>query len=171
MTKLSGKVCVITGAATGMGRSLALALAAQRCPLALADVDMENLAETVRLVEAFGVHVSAHRVDVSSRDAVEAFRDSVLAEHGGCAVLFNNAGVNASGRLIFDESIDMESRAEYQRGWDRCFNTCFFGVVFMTQAFLPMIIAQPEGYIVNTSSVNAFWTWPEHSACKCREPD
>jgi NAD(P)-dependent dehydrogenase (short-subunit alcohol dehydrogenase family) len=60
--------------------------------------------------------------------------------------------------LVCASSLFLEIET-YEKGWDRCFNVCFHGVVYMTRAFLPVIIKQTEGYILNISSINAFWTW------------
>lgn len=162
--KLEGKVCVVTGAATGMGRALAVQLAQKEraSGLALCDVNEIELAETVRLATANGVQckVIPYRCDVSDRANVEKWRDSVLNDFGYIDLLFNNAGINANGRMVYGPGDDV---AKFEAGWDRCFNIDFFGVLYCTRAFLPTLISRPEAYLINTSSVNAFFTWAEHT--------
>ena len=162
-----GQVAVVTGAASGMGRSLALQLAAKGVSLALCDVDMAALAVTVKMARAVdsALVVTEHEVDVADEAQVLVFRDEVLAQHkGGVQLLFNNAGVACDGRLVFLPSNSAEEIAAVRKGWDRCFNIDFFGVLHCVRAFLPALQASTEAYVVNTSSINAIWTWPEHSA-------
>jgi NAD(P)-dependent dehydrogenase (short-subunit alcohol dehydrogenase family) len=128
---------------------------------------MEELEETARLARAANgsVCVSAHRVDVSDRARVEAFAGEVLAAHGGQVhVLFANAGLTVPGSLLHDASMSATEVAAYEARWDRCFAVDYFGVLHCVRAFLPHIVKQEEGYIVNTASVNGFWTWPDHGA-------
>ncbi|HEY0114052.1 MAG TPA: SDR family NAD(P)-dependent oxidoreductase [Allosphingosinicella sp.] len=141
--KLKGRTAVITGAASGIGRGTALALARRGCNLALADLNEDGLAETTAAAEGHGVKVSRHRLDVASREAVAAFPDKVVAEHGGADLLFNNAGVAAGGTF--------EQVAEEDFDW--LFEINFFGVVRMTRAFLPLLRAREEARIVNISSI------------------
>jgi NAD(P)-dependent dehydrogenase (short-subunit alcohol dehydrogenase family) len=152
MKDFRGKLAVVTGGGTGMGRALAEQLSAAGCHVAICDVFAENMHETRRLCEAAalsGVRFSTHLCDVSDERQVLAFRDAVLAQHGTDHVnlLFNNAGIGGGGSFI------QESRAE----WERTFGVCWFGVYYCTRAFLPLLIASDEGAIVNTSSVNGFW--------------
>jgi NAD(P)-dependent dehydrogenase (short-subunit alcohol dehydrogenase family) len=140
---LKGRTAVVTGAASGIGRGIALALAERGCDLALADLNQEGLAETRRLAEAHGVKVSAHRLDVADRASVAAFPDTVLAAHGRCDLLFNNAGVACGGTF--------EQVAEEDFEW--LFEINFWGVVRMTRAFLPLLRVSDEARIVNISSI------------------
>jgi len=151
MKNFRDKLAVITGGGTGMGRALAEQLTAEGCHVAICDVSAENMAETKRLCEAraHGVRISTHPCDVSDEGQVLAFRDAVTAQHATKHInlLFNNAGIAGGGSLLND------SRAD----WERTFGVCWFGVYYCTRAFLPLLVASDEGYLVNTSSVNGFW--------------
>src|SRR5215468_5068685 len=152
MKDFRGRIAVITGGGTGMGRALAEQLSAEGCHVAMCDVSAENMAETKRLCETrapSGVRVSTHVCDVSDERRVTAFRDAVLAEHGTKHInlLFNNAGIGGGGSFLLDDRAD----------WERTFGVCWFGVYYCTRAFLPLLVASEAGYIVNTSSVNGFW--------------
>jgi NAD(P)-dependent dehydrogenase (short-subunit alcohol dehydrogenase family) len=152
MKDFTGRLAVITGAGSGMGRELAVQLAAAGCHLGLCDISLAPLEETRALCHAAApgeLRVSIHRCDVSDEQQVLAFRDGVVAEHAAECVhlLFNNAGIGGGGSFIVDE------RAE----WERTFGVCWFGVYYCSRAFLPLVIAAPEAHIVNTSSVNGFW--------------
>jgi NAD(P)-dependent dehydrogenase (short-subunit alcohol dehydrogenase family) len=162
--RLEGKTVAITGAATGMGRALAVHLATQEkvAALVLCDVNDKDLQET-RALCGKDVRVGTWLVDVSNKAQVEQWRDDVVRDFDGCDVLFNNAGVNCNGTMVYGPNDDA---AALERGWDRCFNIDFFGVLYCVRAFLPVLISRKEAYIVNTSSVNAYWTWPNHSACQ-----
>ncbi|HYI41976.1 MAG TPA: SDR family oxidoreductase [Allosphingosinicella sp.] len=141
--KLKGRTAVVTGAASGIGRGTAQALARRGCNLALADLDEAGLAETAALVAETGVKVSRHRLDVASRDAVAALPDAVLAAHGRADLLVNNAGVAIGGTF--------EQVAEEDFDWLMEVN--FFGVVRMTRAFLPLLRSSDSARIVNISSI------------------
>ena len=152
MHKFGGKLAVITGGGTGMGRALARALVAEGCDVAICDVLMDNLAETKRLCEAEasqGRRVTVHRCDVSSEDEVLAFRDAVQEAHETDHVdlLFNNAGIGGGASFVNG------SREE----WERTFNICWGGVYYCSRAFMPLLVASPDAHLVNTSSVNGFW--------------
>jgi len=151
MKSFAGKLAVITGGGTGMGRALAEQLTAAGCAVAICDVSAENMTETKRLCAetAPGVCVSTHVCDVSDERQVLAFRDAVTAQHAATHIhlLFNNAGVGGGGSFVRDD------RAE----WDRTFAICWSGVYYCTRVFLPLLIASDEACIVNTSSVNGFW--------------
>lgn len=152
MKDFRGKLAVVTGAGTGMGRELALQLAADGCHVAACDVLLDNLEATRRACEAAatpGTKVSIHACDVANEAHVLAFRDAVLKEHATDHInlLFNNAGIGGGGSFLLDD------RAE----WERTFGVDWFGVYHCTRAFLPLLVASAEGHIVNTSSVNGFW--------------
>jgi NAD(P)-dependent dehydrogenase (short-subunit alcohol dehydrogenase family) len=152
MKNFSGKLAVVTGGGTGMGRELAKQLAAEGCHVALCDVSRENMeatrAASLALAPA-GTRVSLHDCDVSIEAQVLAFRDGVAREHEASCVhlLFNNAGIAGGGSLLVDD------RAE----WEKTFGVCWYGVYYTTRAFLPLLVAAPEAHLVNTSSVNGFW--------------
>jgi short-subunit dehydrogenase len=136
-------VAVVTGAASGIGAALADVLAARGCALALADVDAAGLREVAARVRTAGVEVSEHRLDVADNEAVAAFPDAVLAEHGRVSVLVNNAGVALGGRF---EQVSPED-------FDWLVSINFGGVVRMTRAFLPLLRREPAAQLVNMSSV------------------
>lgn len=141
--KLRGRTAVITGAASGIGRGTALALAKRGCNLAIADLNEDGLAETAALAEKHGVKVTRHPLDVASREQVESFPDKVLAEHGRVDLLFNNAGVAIGGTF--------EQVAEEDFDW--LFEINFHAVVRMTRAFLPLLRSSDGARIVNVSSI------------------
>ncbi len=152
MKTFRGKLAVVTGGGTGMGRELTTQLAADGCSVAICDVSSENMAETKRLAEEIvtgGARVTMHECDVSDEAQVLAFRDAVLAAHGTKHVnlLFNNAGIGGGGSFVNGD------RAE----WERTFDVCWYGVYYCTRAFMPLLVASDEGCIINTSSVNGFW--------------
>jgi NAD(P)-dependent dehydrogenase (short-subunit alcohol dehydrogenase family) len=141
--RLQGRTAVVTGAASGIGRGISLALARRGGNLALADLNQEGLAETRSQAETLGAKVSTHRLDVSNRAAVAAFPDAVLAAHGRADLLFNNAGVAIGG--TFDQVAEED--------FDWLFEINFHAVVRMTRAFLPLLRSSDEARIVNVSSI------------------
>jgi len=143
MKDFKNKVAAITGAASGMGRTLALQLAERGCHLALSDVNDKGLAETAQMVGQFGVKVTTAKVDVANREAMVAWADQVAAEHGKVNLIFNNAGV-ALGAFL-----DTVKPEDFQ--WIMGIN--FWGVVWGTQAFLPHLKKSGDGHIINTSSL------------------
>lgn len=151
MKEFTGRLAVVTGGGTGMGRELCLELARLGANLALCDVSADNMAETRRLcLDIDGaLTVSTHLCDVSSEDQVLSFRDGVLAEHGTQHVhlLFNNAGIGGGGSFVLDE----------RDHWEKTFNVCWFGVYYCARAFLPALMAAEDAHLVNTSSINGFW--------------
>lgn len=153
MKSFSNKVAAITGAASGMGRSLAINLAKQGCHVATSDVDEKGLAETARLAGMHGVKVTSRRVDVANREAVYAWADEVVADHGKCNLVFNNAGVGYGASVEGCEYPDAE--------WVVGVN--FWGVVYGTKAFLPHLRASGEGHVVNTSSLFGLLGFPGQS--------
>jgi NAD(P)-dependent dehydrogenase (short-subunit alcohol dehydrogenase family) len=148
----AGKLAVITGGGTGMGRELARQLVEQGCDVAMCDVITENMAETLSLCEAKapqGVKVSTHVCDVSDEAQVLKFRDDVEAFHGRGYInlLFNNAGIGGGGSFILDD----------RDNWEKTFGVCWYGVYYCARAFMPLLMAAEESHLINTSSVNGFW--------------
>ena len=140
---LRGSVAVVTGAAQGIGRSLALQLADEGTALALADIDTDRLEATAAAARAKGVDVSTHRLDVGDAAAIAALPASVLERHGRVNLLLNNAGVALMGNVEEVTLADIE--------WLFAIN--FWGVVRMTKAFLPVLQRETAAHIVNLSSV------------------
>ena len=154
MTKncFSGVVAVITGAASGIGRALAVELAAKGARLALADVDVNGLEETRRLCGED--HCQTYRVDVSHKSDVYGLADAVRNDFGEVHYLFNNAGVALSA------SIENSTLEEFE--WITNIN--LWGVVYGTKAFLPLFTQQGYGHIVNISSVWGLVGYPGNGA-------
>ncbi len=149
MKQLQGKVAAVTGAASGIGRALAINLANEGCSLALSDVNEKGLAETAEMV-GDRVRVTTHVVDVADRKQVEAYASATAKEHGGVDIVINNAGVTVADTLE-DVSYD---------DFEWVFNIDFWGVVYGTKAFLPLLKNRPKGYIVNISSINGMVPFP-----------
>jgi NAD(P)-dependent dehydrogenase (short-subunit alcohol dehydrogenase family) len=143
MKSFDGKVAAITGAGSGIGRALALDLAQRGSHLALSDVNATSLAETAGACEPFGTRVTVSTVDVAQRDAVHAWADRVVREHGKVNLIFNNAGVGLASTLEGVTYEDFE--------WIMAID--FWGVVYGTKAFLPHLRASSEGHVINISSV------------------
>jgi short-subunit dehydrogenase len=150
MKSFQNKVAAITGAASGMGRTLAIELAKRGCHLALSDVNEAELAKTAQLAGAHGVRVTLTRLDVAHRQAVFAWADQVVRDHGQVNLIFNNAGVSLTVPVEHAQIADFE--------WIMGIN--FWGVVWGTQAFLPHLKKAGEGHIVNTSSLFGLLSLP-----------
>jgi short-subunit dehydrogenase len=143
MKSYKDKVAAITGAASGMGRTLAIELARRGCHLALSDVNDTELVRTAELAGQHGVRVTLRKLDVVDRAAVFAWADEVVRDHGRVNLVFNNAGVALTVPVEHAKITDFE--------WIMGIN--FWGVVHGTQAFLPHLRASGDGHIVNTSSL------------------
>ena len=143
MKSFDDKVAAITGASSGMGRALAVELARRGCHVALSDIDEAKLEESAVLARASGVKVTTTRVNVAVKEEVYAWAEQVSREHGKCNLIFNNAGVSYGATVAGSEYDNFE--------WIVGIN--FWGVVYGTMAFLPLLEAAGEGHIVNTSSV------------------
>jgi len=144
MTAIRGAAAAVTGAANGIGRALALELAARGADLALADLDEAGLqAVAAEIARAGSSKVSIHRVDVAEPSQIEAFAQSAVAAHPGLNILINNAGVALLGQFTEIDQAQME--------W--LININFWGVVRTTRAFLPHLSRQSAAHIVNLSSI------------------
>ncbi len=133
-------VAVVTGASSGIGRALAKQLDSEGYHLVLCDVNEPALRETQSLLKRGSQRVT---LDVSKRDAVEAMAAEVIARHGRIDLVINNAGVTVDATIA---EVSMED-------FEWLFGINFWGVVYGTKAFLPTMLAQREGTIVNLSSV------------------
>ena len=152
MKDFNDKVAAITGAASGMGRALAVELARRGCHVALSDIDPAGLEGTAGLAAKANpaVRITSARVDVANRAAVFAWADQAGADHGRVNLIFNNAGVALSTLLEKVRPEDFE--------WIMGIN--FWGVVWGTQAFLPHLRASGDGHVINTSSLFGLMSVP-----------
>lgn len=153
MSGFAGKVAVVTGAGSGIGRALAGGLARRGARLALSDVDDAGLAETAATAEGLGAEVHTRRLDVSDRDAWPAYADAVVDRFGVVHQVYNNAGI-AYARTVLESEL-----ADY----DRVLGINLWGVIYGTKAFLPHVIASGDGHVVNLSSLNGLMAQSEAS--------
>jgi NAD(P)-dependent dehydrogenase (short-subunit alcohol dehydrogenase family) len=152
MESFAGKIAVVTGGGSGMGRELVRQLAAEGCSVAACDVHRGAVAETEQLASEgapAGTKVTSHSCDVADEAQVLRFRDEVLAAHAADHVdlVFSNAGIGGGGSFIADP----------REQWESVFAVDFWGVYYCARAFLPLLIKSTEGVLVNTSSINGFW--------------
>lgn len=147
--QVDGRIAVVTGAGSGMGRELVRQLATAGCHVAGCDVAEEGLAHTLELCAEYGVRVTGHVVDVADEQQLIRFAGEVRDQHSTehIHLLFNNAGIGGGGSMITDT----------RESWERTFDIDWGGVYLGVRTFLPMLIAAPQAKIVNTSSVNGFW--------------
>ena len=147
MSAFTGKVAVVTGAGSGIGRALAVGLAERGARLSLADVDAAGLAETAAIAGAVGAEVHTAAVDVSDRAAVGAYARAVAEHFGVVHQVYNNAGVGGLARPLAETDYDT---------FDRVLGVNLWGVIHGTREFLPHLIASGDGHVVNVSSLNGF---------------
>jgi NAD(P)-dependent dehydrogenase (short-subunit alcohol dehydrogenase family) len=153
MESFADKLAVVTGGGTGMGRELVIQLVAEGASVATCDVNADTLEETVKLARegasSSDVKITTHICDVGDETQMMMFRDEVMAEHDTDYVnlVFNNAGVGGGGGFIVGD----------RDAWDRTFAICWGGVYNGCRAFVPLLVASDDGYLVNTSSVNGFY--------------
>lgn len=150
MRELQGKVAVITGAGSGIGEGIARAAAAAGMHVVIADVDLPRASAVAQDIAREGVRAMAWQVDVSRLESVEALRDAVLEEFGAVHLLCNNAGVWI-GALMQEADI---------RDWQYLINVNLYGVIHGVKAFLPLLVEQGEGHIVNTASMGGLISGP-----------
>ena len=143
MKTLRDRVAAVTGAASGLGRAMALAFAREGMHVALADVDEQGLSETRSAVLALGVKSFSQRVDVARSEELEAFAGRTQSELGAAHLVCNNAGVAVSG-AVWENSEDE---------WRWILGVNLWGVIHGVRTFAPRLLAQNEGHIVNTASV------------------
>jgi NAD(P)-dependent dehydrogenase (short-subunit alcohol dehydrogenase family) len=164
--KLENRTAVVTGAASGIGRAIAVSLARRGCNLALADVNDKGLLETARMAQSAQTHainatppttalrITQHHLDVANRRAVAAFPQAVTAVHPGVDILINNAGVALGG--IFE--------AVSEEDFEWLFEINFWSVVRMTRAFLPLLQKSDDARLVNLSSIYGIISPPGQTA-------
>ncbi|MEU7498036.1 SDR family oxidoreductase [Streptomyces griseofuscus] len=155
MSTVTGKVAVVTGAGSGIDRSLASELARRGARLALSDIDGTGLAETAAQVTSLGAEVHIARLDVSDRTAVESYATTVAEHFGAVHRVYNNAGIGGGGGTVLETDWS---------AYERTIAISLFGVVHGTKAFLPHLIASGDGHVVNISSLNGIMAQPTLSA-------
>lgn len=155
VSPVRGKVAVVTGAGSGIGRELAYGLARRGARLALSDVDEAGLAATAAQASALGAPVHTARLDVSDRAAVQAYAEQVVSHYGVAHQIYNNAGIAGPGTTVLDSDWS---------AYDRVLAVNLWGVLHGTRAFLPHLIASGDGHVVNVSSLNGLMGQPELSA-------
>jgi NADP-dependent 3-hydroxy acid dehydrogenase YdfG len=143
MKGFDGKVAVVTGAGSGIGRALAIELGRSGAKLAISDVDTEGLAGTEERLRAIGAPVKADRLDVTEREAFQVYADVVKDHFGTVNQVYNNAGIAYTGSIEISQFKDLE----------RVMDVDYWGVVNGTKVFLPHLIASGEGHVINVSSV------------------
>lgn len=151
MKNLNGKVAVITGAGSGMGKELAIQLAAKGAKVAINDWNGENLEATVTTIKNNGGTVISKRYDVADREAVYAFKEEVLKEFGQVDIVINNAGIGLPSYNVEDIPYDE---------FEKMINVNMWGVIYGTKAYLPHLKTRPEASVVNTSSVFGIMGFP-----------
>jgi NAD(P)-dependent dehydrogenase (short-subunit alcohol dehydrogenase family) len=152
MDSFAGKIAVVTGGGSGMGRELVRQLAASGCHVAACDLNAVAVAETAQLAGAAapaGTRVTSHACDVSDEVQVTRFRDETLRDHAAdhADLVFANAGIGGGGSFLTDP----------REQWERVFAIDWWGVYYTARVFLPLLVKSDEGVLVNTSSVNGFW--------------
>ena len=154
MDFFKNKICVVTGAASGIGRATACALAKAGAHVIISDVNQAGLDETHKMIKAANGKADAHIVDVANRDAVFAFADKVAQAHGGADIVLNNAGIAQIANVDALTSDDLKLVMDID----------FWVVVNGTQAFLPQLQAKGTGHIANVSSIFGLIGIPRQSA-------
>jgi NAD(P)-dependent dehydrogenase (short-subunit alcohol dehydrogenase family) len=150
MEELAGKVAVVTGAASGIGRALARALAAEGASLVVADVDDAGLGAVADALRAAGTETVAVHCDVADASQVDAMRDAAVEAFGTVHVVCNNAGIGGGGGFA---EMDLDV-------WRRVIEVDLWGVLHGMRAFLPLLVGQDEGHVVNTASVAGLFATP-----------
>jgi NAD(P)-dependent dehydrogenase (short-subunit alcohol dehydrogenase family) len=154
MNRFEGQVAIVTGGGSGIGRAAALLFAQEGAGVAVVDRDAAAAAGTVAAVEAARGRALAVVLDLARADAVRRRVDELLRHYGQIDVLFNNAGVEHSGRL----------HEVAEEDWDRVMGVNLKGIFLLSKAVLPVMMARKRGSIVNTSSISGLLGWPSYAA-------
>ncbi len=157
MWDIKGKVAVVTGAASGIGRETAILLAKEGCEVAISDMDMEGLEETAKMARINGNKISTAKLDVADKKAFFDYAEQVIEDHGSVQIVVNNAGVALTATIDEMEFEDFE--------W--LFNINFWGMVYGTKAFLPYLKKNAAAHVVNISSVFGLCAIPTQGAYNC----
>lgn len=150
--QLRGKNCLLTGAASGIGRSLAFCLAKEKVNLFLVDIDMENLESVKKKIEPSGVKVIIARCDVSKYEEFEQLAEKVYSQLGDIDILINNAGISGGGNI---ETIGLEH-------WKHMLDVNLWSIIYSVKVFLPRMLERGKGYIINTGSGAGVVGLPNH---------
>jgi len=148
--KVKGKVFVVTGAGSGIGRELVLQLLGMGAQVAMIDLRPEGMSEVVKIANV-GKRLSVHQMDIADRDAVYALPEKVMSWHGTVDGVINNAGI-IQPFIPVNELDDAITR--------KIFEVNFYGTLHMVKAFLPHLLLRPEGHISNVSSMGGFIPFP-----------
>lgn len=146
MTRISGRVAVVTGAGSGIGRALCIELANRGADIAAVDIDGAALGAVRESIESLGRRCSTHARNVASREHMRSLPDEVIAQHGAVHILVNNAGVSVNLGFLEQSVDDLE--------WITGIN--YWGVLYGCKFFLPHLLQQDEAHIVNMSSSAGF---------------
>jgi len=149
--QVNGKVIVVTGGGSGIGRELVLALLKKGARVAAVDISEKNLLETVEVAGRLREKVSTHIVNIADRAAVETLPAAVIAAHGAVDGVINNAGIIQ--RFVRFKDLEL---AEIER----VMNVNYYGTLYMTSAFLPYLLQRPEAHIANIASMGGFLPVP-----------
>lgn len=154
MKNFQNKVAAITGAGSGIGQQLAVLLAKEGCHLSLSDVNETGLLQTFELIKNLDVRVTIKKLDVSDRDVIQVWANETVKDHGFVNMIFNNAGVALASTV--------EGATYEELEW--IMNINFWGVVYGTKTFLPLIKQTGDGHIINISSLFGLTAQPTQSA-------
>jgi NAD(P)-dependent dehydrogenase (short-subunit alcohol dehydrogenase family) len=151
MDSFVGKLVLVTGAGSGIGRETARAFSSRGARIIATDIQSAGLAETQSLITSAGGSCETHVVDVGDEAGMRQLADTVLAQHGALDVLVNNAGIGAAGRFL-DTKVET---------WDRVLNINVKGVLLGCKLFLPAMIERGRGHIVNLASMAGYFPAPD----------
>jgi NADP-dependent 3-hydroxy acid dehydrogenase YdfG len=154
MEGFAGKVAVVTGAGSGIGEALAIELGRSGAKVAISDINTDGLAKTEEQLRAIGAEVKADRLDVSEREAFQAYAEDVKKHFDKVNQIYNNAGIGFFGDVEVSQFKDIE----------RVMDINFWGVVNGTKAFLPHLIASGDGHVINISSIFGLFSFPGQAA-------